>query len=95
MHSGAATRQSKGATCPFPASKLAEYFKIKMNSWDQTATSPAPTDPQHNIDVTRPLPQPTASSLVVEVFYRCDQHLSWFRRDSGCITTQQQHLSWH
>ena len=23
-----------------------------MNSWDQTATSPAPTDPQHNIDVT-------------------------------------------
>jgi hypothetical protein len=42
----------KGATCPFPASKLAEHFKIKMNSWDQTATSPAPTDPQHNIDVT-------------------------------------------
>jgi hypothetical protein len=42
----------KGATCPFPASKLAEHFKIKMSSWDQTATSPAPTDPQHNIDVT-------------------------------------------
>ena len=42
----------KGATCPFPTSKLAEHFKIKMNSWDQTATSPAPTDPQHNIDVT-------------------------------------------
>lgn len=33
----------KGATCPFPAaSKLAEHFKIKMNSWDQTASSPAP-----------------------------------------------------
>jgi hypothetical protein len=44
----------QGATCPFPASKLAEHFKIKMNSWDQTATSPAPTDPQHNIDVTSP-----------------------------------------
>jgi hypothetical protein len=42
----------KGATCPFPASKLAEHFKIKMNSWDQSASSPAPTDPQHNIDVT-------------------------------------------
>jgi hypothetical protein len=35
----------KGATCPFP-----EHFKIKMNSWDQTATSPAPTHPQHNIE---------------------------------------------